>query len=158
MLLEEVGAKITDTGPESLEKALSALSSLHQAGLLHGSARLDNLLACGGAGGGYKWCDLQRAEQHDYDEAFRSKLREAMARKEIADEPEEKSKCNHFSMTSLHDVEHDVDSLLASFGQDYICYGFDLIKKYAAADFSLEGLIQLASAMGGAPTGNGDES
>ena len=49
------------TEPGSLLKALRALQRLHAAGYCHGSAREDNLLACGAV---FKWCDLQRAQRH----------------------------------------------------------------------------------------------
>ena len=61
LLLREVGTRVNVTEPGSLLKALRALQRLHAAGYCHGSAREDNLLACGAV---FKWCDLQRAEVH----------------------------------------------------------------------------------------------
>jgi len=58
MLMEEVGCTVSRTDKGGLLKAFRALVELHQARYAHGSARIDNLLACGD---GFKWCDVQRA-------------------------------------------------------------------------------------------------
>jgi hypothetical protein len=58
MLMDEVGSAVPRSEAGGLWKALSALAELHSTGYCHGSARLDNLLACGGR---YKWCDAQRS-------------------------------------------------------------------------------------------------
>jgi hypothetical protein len=59
MLMAEVGSKVSWADRGGLPRALRALADLHRAGWAHGSARPDNLLACGD---GFKWCDAQRAE------------------------------------------------------------------------------------------------
>ena len=61
LLLREVGTRVNVTEPGSLLKALRALQRLHAAGYCHGSAREDNLLACGAV---FKWCNMQRAKRH----------------------------------------------------------------------------------------------
>ena len=61
LLFEEVGTRVNVTEPGSLLKALRALQRLHAAGYCHGSAREDNLLACGAV---FKWCNMQRAKRH----------------------------------------------------------------------------------------------
>ena len=139
MLMEEVGEKVVDTGPESLKKALSALSALHRAGYRHGSARLDNLLSCGGAGGGYKWCDLQRASLHGCNQALQARIKESMARKGAEDESEEKM------LGSMYGIDKDVSSLIRSFGQTTYDGHLDLQMKYVASDFSLDSLVCLAA-------------
>lgn len=60
MLMEEVGEPVAPKDHRNLARALHALSDLHRAGFTHGSARLDNLVECGGR---LKWCDLQRAKR-----------------------------------------------------------------------------------------------
>ena len=67
LLLREVGTRVNVTEPGSLLKALRALQRLHAAGYFHGSAREDNLLACGEV---FKWCDLQRAQRHGDEQAL----------------------------------------------------------------------------------------
>ena len=59
MLMDEVGSRVSGKEGGSLLKALSALAELHNTGYSHGSARIDNLLACGDR---LKWCDVQRAD------------------------------------------------------------------------------------------------
>ena len=66
LLLREVGTRVNVTEPGSLLKALRALQRLHAAGYCHGSAREDNLLACGAV---FKWCDLQRTQRHGDEQA-----------------------------------------------------------------------------------------
>ena len=67
LLLREVGTRVNVTEPGSLLKALRALQRLHAAGYCHGSAREDNLLACGAV---FKWCDLQHAQRHGDNQAL----------------------------------------------------------------------------------------
>ena len=68
MLMDEVGLAVKPgaawamaTAKATLAGALVALRDLHAAGYCHVSARLDNLLDCGGR---IKWCDVQRAMEH----------------------------------------------------------------------------------------------
>ena len=71
MLMDEVGLAVKPgaawdmaTAKATLAGALVALRDLHAAGYCHVSARLDNLLDCGGR---IKWCDVQRAMEHKGD-------------------------------------------------------------------------------------------
>ena len=47
-MLVEVGTRVSAQGPGNMRRALQAMSEVHRAGFRHGSARLDNLLDCGG--------------------------------------------------------------------------------------------------------------
>ena len=67
MLMDEVGSQVSMMEKGGLSKALRALAELHQTGYWHGSARRDNLLACGDR---LKWCDVQRADS-DASTAYR---------------------------------------------------------------------------------------
>jgi hypothetical protein len=134
MLLEEVGARVVDTGPESLRAALAALSALHRAGFCHGSARIDNLLACGGEGGGayrYKWCDLQRARGTDAELNYLASV-------------------GFFGSGYFwkpHCLLWDIESLLNSFGIDWdVFYSEEeqgrLAMDYVFSDFSADRLLE----------------
>jgi hypothetical protein len=83
MLMDEVGSKVSGTEEGILPKAMHALSDLHRAGYWHGSARLDNLLACGGLGR-LKWCDVQRAGPAQAGTLYRRAMFEADLRSLLA--------------------------------------------------------------------------
>jgi len=71
-VLEQVGEPV-ETLPVTRKKttitsACNALAALHNAGIIHGDARLANLVVVAGA---YKWIDLGAAKQPTLPEAFR---------------------------------------------------------------------------------------
>jgi hypothetical protein len=96
MLMEEVGEPVAPKDHRNLARALHALSDLHRAGFTHGSARLDNLVECGGR---LKWCDLQRAKRMHGGLSTENTL--------------------YFLMTSPgHEILRDVTALVDSWGRE----------------------------------------
>ena len=93
MLMDEVGSKVSRSDKGVLSKALRALAELHQTGYWHGSARRDNLLACGDR---LKWCDVQRADTTEWDSDrryyFRSDLEDLLQSFGLAPSPDHSPK------------------------------------------------------------------
>jgi hypothetical protein len=129
MLMEEVGSPVAADAPGGLQRALQALGELHRAGFYHGSARLDNLLECGG--GRYKWCDLQRAGGQG------SNAMDALMHMAI------RSSCGN---PILLRARNDVEALVRSLGHRDVKIDIDAARRYAAAGFSTEVIEQIVRA------------
>ena len=65
-LLRDVCTRAAADSRARVAAAFDALRALHAAGIVHGDARLPNLLVCGhGAGAGLRWIDLREAAAAD---------------------------------------------------------------------------------------------